>query len=433
LSMSVGQKAVPTVSTAIKTLSMNVDEGTESWGAFFARMIPIVSLVESVKNWNQASEDLAQTTEDVNDAVGEGTETFDDNGKAAQRNTAAIKAADQALQDYKKAVDEASQANQDALGFTLDYAKSQQDYAKAHREAAAAISAADDDISLKEAQTAMSELEASWHESTNKMIYDMVQTKLSVDGLSDAEYKAAQDLAVQMGLITQAEADQAKAMMDTANAIFEGIQAQEDVKKEANDTAEEIAKLEADKQNASEDTTQTQIDGAQEAATATTTASAATTQTVITDTQTQANAMTAVTNATLGEVNAQTQLQNSVRQTTSDYLALAAAAASVPATTTAAASVPATTTAAASVPATTTDVTPNLSGSPTDRDETLLMNNGGENFGGVQRTAGTESNTTQRGSGNKSIVVNITNPKSEASEDSIRKTLKKLSYIGVVS
>jgi hypothetical protein len=106
------------------------------------------------------------------------------------------------------------------------------------------------------------ELEATWSEATNKMIYDMMLAKVSVDGLTNAEFKATQDIAVQMGIRTQAQADEAKAMMDKAQALADGVALQEDVMREKAQTDANLLQLENDKKAAADGTTAAIVSGA---------------------------------------------------------------------------------------------------------------------------------------------------------------------------
>lgn len=200
---------------------------------------------------------IAESTE-------ESTDAFYENGDAVTDNADALKAAEQALKDYKDALEAVSRANQDAERFMQSYADFQKNYEKSHAEAAARLSEAtkEGDVeAIAEAQKAIQELEAQWHESTNKMIYDMVLAKVSVDGLTDAEFKATQQLAVQMGIRTQAQADEAIEMMEKATAIADGIALQEDVMREKNEQDAKMLELEAAKEAAAAQTTQTMVDG----------------------------------------------------------------------------------------------------------------------------------------------------------------------------
>jgi hypothetical protein len=204
---------------------------------------------------------------------------LEETGQSFDAQTAAVKAADDALNNYRDALDAVSQANQDAESFIQNYADSQQDYAESHAEAVSNMAKAQSELSdamkdgdskdvdaakdgLLEAGKAIQDLEATWHESTQKMQYDMMLAKVSVDGLTDAEFKATQDKAVQMGIRTQADADQAKSMMDMATAAADGIAMQEDVMREKAQTDADLLALETAKAQAADTTTQTVVQGA---------------------------------------------------------------------------------------------------------------------------------------------------------------------------
>ena len=236
-------------------------------------------LAEQGKNWLLTSnkEDLAalalaKSEREASDAaflLKDGIEgvtgSADENEKALTSQKAAVEAAGKAFDDYKKMLDEVSQANQDAESFIQSYADSQKDYEKTHAESAAKLQQAikeGDKEGIAEAQKGIQDLEASWHESTQAMIYDMVLAKVSVDGLTDAEFKATQDVAVQMGIRTQAQADEAKAMMDKANSIVDGIALQEDVMREKAQTDANLLQLENDKKAAADGTTAAIVSGA---------------------------------------------------------------------------------------------------------------------------------------------------------------------------
>lgn len=227
----------------------------------------------------------ADETEAMNNALEDTSGTTDDFTGAMGDNEDAVKAAEQAIKDFKDSLEEMSQANIDAEKFIQSYADFSRDYAENHAEAVEKVKEAEQELadarkefgagseqaagaaeSLAEAQKGVQELEATWHESTQKMIYDMVLAKLSVDGLTDAEFKAAQDLAVSMGLRTEAQAEEAKAAMDKAESIAEGIALQEDVMREKSEMDAELLRLEQEKELAAGNTAAAVVDGAAQSA-----------------------------------------------------------------------------------------------------------------------------------------------------------------------
>jgi len=204
--------------------------------------------------------------------------SVDQFSEAAVDNKDAVKEAETALNDYKDMLKEVSEANQEAESFMQSYADFSKGYAEDHADAIQTLHNAyadldnamgdgnEDEIqsaseAVDEAKAAVQDLEATWHESTNKMIYDMAMAKVSVDGLTNAEFAATQDLAVQMGLRTQAQADEAKAMMEKAQTIADGIALQEDVMREKSETDAELLRLEEEKKAAAEGTTTAIVDG----------------------------------------------------------------------------------------------------------------------------------------------------------------------------
>ena len=227
-------------------------------------------------------------------AIEDGTGAIDDNADALDGQKAAVKAAEDALKAYKDMLDAVSQANQDAESFIQSYADFQKGYDKDHADALKDVADAEEKLrdamskkaktpeqkdakreaideaktGLLEAGKAVQDLEATWHESTQKMIYDMILAKVSVDGLTNAEFKATQDLAVQMGIRTQAQADEAKGMMDKAQAAADGIALQEDVMAEKKATDAQLLELENQRAFAAGETTSTVVGGAQSQAAA---------------------------------------------------------------------------------------------------------------------------------------------------------------------
>jgi len=193
----------------------------------------------------EAADAAAALARSNEDAAG----TFDEGASG-------MSAEEQAAKDLADELKAVSDRNQEMLSFTMSYADFMDSYTEDHKEALDKVTEAQEKLNatieesgigsddaieaaegLREAQTALSELEASWHEKTQRMIYDMVLTKLSVDGLTDAEYKAALEVGVTMGILSQAEADQAQAMMDVANATVAGINAQEELRRYRNGEA----------------------------------------------------------------------------------------------------------------------------------------------------------------------------------------------------
>lgn len=146
--------------------------------------------------------------------------------------TSAMTEAKSALSDYKSMLEAVSQANLDMEGMSRDIAKSQKQYAEDHAQAAATLSKAiteGDAEGIAKARKDIQDLEATWHESANNMIYDMVLVGLSAGGLLDSEQKALDEYAVKAGIKTQADIDEANRRREVADATINGILQSEDV------------------------------------------------------------------------------------------------------------------------------------------------------------------------------------------------------------
>ncbi len=220
----------------------------------------------------------------------DGVGAANDNADAVDAQKEAVEAAQQALDDYKNKLEEISQANQDAEAFIQSYADFQKDYDEQHLDALGKIGDAEAKLyearteeytgkdanknrteaineateALKEAKKEVKELEASWHETTNSMIYDMALAKITLDGYTDAEFAAMQKVAVERGLRTQEQADEAIRMMEEANAIVEGVAADEAVVREQSKIDATTAEME--KQLEIEKTAEAAITGAEQSA-----------------------------------------------------------------------------------------------------------------------------------------------------------------------
>jgi len=175
------------------------------------------------------------------------------NADASKAQADAVKQAENALRDYEDALDIASQANLDFESMSRDIANSQKQYADDHANAIEKVK--DEQFKLNqalgnfgggkknlsdiqweelynnvdEAQASVKELEATWHESANNMIYDMVLVGVSAGGLLDSEQRALDEYAVKAGIKTQADIDEANRRRDIADSTIAGILQSEDV------------------------------------------------------------------------------------------------------------------------------------------------------------------------------------------------------------
>lgn len=347
---------------------------------------------EHLKSEDAQRENI-RATEDFDDALDANSSALDDNKEA-------VKAAEEALRTYKEQLEAVSKANQDAESFIQKYADYQTRYAEDHAKATQALMKATEEgnaESIESAKKNIQDLEAQWHESTQKMIYDMVLAKVSIDGLTDAEFNATQDLAVSMGIRTQAQADEAKAMMEKANAIADGIALQEDVAREKQAMDEKLLELENAKAIAAGETTAAVIEGSAQSA----------------------EAMQQVTDATFRQIEAQRELQRQLQTSANMYSNLNQSSGG----------------------GSNTSTRTNRSSGGTNR----LRDTGGSGIAGVPymigigaqpemyipETNGTFVPNADKVMGGKTYNITIYNPKRETAEGSMLRELQNLSYIGV--
>ena len=225
------------------------------------------------------------------------------------------------------------------------------------------------------------------------MVNDMVLAKLSVDGLTDAEYQAYQQQLVQSGQITQAEADKAAALMDSANAIVDGIEKQENVANDNKATQDKLLALEQAKTDAANNTTAATVNGANQSV----------------------GAIDRVTAATQTEISEQQRLAMAAQRTAAAYASINYSAAPAPAPT-------------------------GYTGGYTKTRDSGGWGTAGEAYM-INPIAAPEIFVPQESGtfypnadklGSKQVTYNIVvnNPKPDTASNSLRTTLQKLSYIG---
>ena len=143
-------------------------------------------------------------------------------------------------------------AQHDLNDAIAKYGENSDEAAKARRKLDDAMAATSEgDQKIMEAKAAYDEttksvqkLEAESLKARDAMVYDMVATKLAVDGLTDSELKALDAYAVSKGIKTQADVDETNRRIEEANTVVEGIKASEDVMVEDKKIAEEKKRLE---------------------------------------------------------------------------------------------------------------------------------------------------------------------------------------------
>jgi len=424
-SLSLGKVFVPVGDTVLRMITVNI-EGVKEFidvltgGQSLKQALtdignviadnPITLFGYTLGSATAETEDLTQATNDNTDAASE-------NAGAIDEQKAAVDQATKNLEAYKSMLNEVSQANQDAADLSQKIADDQRKYEDEHAQAIRDRGAAEVDLmnakrggdeekiaeatdALKEQQKAVQELEAQYMESSQKIIYDLVLQKLAVDGLTDAELKAADELAVKMGIKTQADIDQAAALREQATAIFDGIQAQEDVARQNQDNAEKLKQLEDEKQAAIDGTTTTMIDGANTAAQAT--------GVLIDETDRLIARQGTLAQSARNSAAAFAAIKYPNQSTGKPYKAGSGMTGGKP-------------------PDERDTGGAGIAGTP------YMIGTGAQPEVFIPSTNGTFIPNADKKMGGTTYNINITNPKREATEDSINKVMRKLSYIGVAA
>ncbi len=160
-------------------------------------------------------------------------------------------AAAQSAEEYAEALKAQSKANTELLGLITNVASAEQSYQQTaaqlaqervqiEQERAAAITAGwwegsekikEYDAALAENSAAMEEAAAKHHEAMGKIQYDLLVAKLSVDGLTEAEFGIAQQAGIMFGVFDEGSAKAAADMNTVAQAVAEGKLRLEDMQR----------------------------------------------------------------------------------------------------------------------------------------------------------------------------------------------------------
>ena len=156
----------------------------------------------------------------------------------ASEATAAFEDVAQSAEELEAKVKAVSDRNQTFISSLENYASFSKTYAKDHTSAVDGVREAQEKLNeavkkygvdskqafsaretLAEAKQGLQELEASWHLSTQNMVYDMISTQFLADGiLTGIEANALVAFGIQSGLFTEEQAKYTQLLLDQANA-----------------------------------------------------------------------------------------------------------------------------------------------------------------------------------------------------------------------
>ena len=224
LKITVGSAVTPAFSAWVSTIQKVIDNTDGVRDKMFSLGAPFHALI-----------DLTQL---YGDTANENAAALDENTRAATTNAEAIaltaeqtKAAEAAAQALTATYTSELQMAQSLQSQTDTYSDSMEKLTAKEAELVAARDAtpawdtqkiADYNAKLAEIPGQVADVQAKYSDAMAKMAYDNLVTKLSVDGLTDAEFNQAQQAGVALGVFTQASADRAVAMNNLTTAMANG-------------------------------------------------------------------------------------------------------------------------------------------------------------------------------------------------------------------
>jgi hypothetical protein len=393
--MTVGAKAMTGFGEAIKDAA-NGGQAFNEWAADVVNSV--YGTTDAIDNLEKGERDLVVSTEDA--ATGLSAEE-----QALKDMEAAAKAAAEKLEAI-------SEANKAMLGTVEEFGGLIKNHAE---EMAAAWAQVDEAVAsgnveaINEARAAVGQLAADYVQATNEIVYSMITAKLSVDGLTDAEFNAALQAGKSLGIFDDAAIAAAQAANEQANAYVEAAAQTEQAAQTATDATAETADA-AEGVTTAVEGTAAATDGVTSAIQTNTGAQDALTASVTVSTTAIQNERLAVDNVALSiqiAIGKQDALTNSIWRSVAAARQLAVSS-----------------TGGTSAPW-------RDSGGPGVAGQPYMIGTGAQPEMFVPATNGTF--VPNAGKGNHSVTVNISNPTGQSSENSIRRELKKLSYVGVLN
>ena len=222
LKISVGEKFVPVMNDSLKVMNANITAFL-TFGDVLAGKVKLNDWAAGLINANNIIDDTGAALDDTTGSWEDNTGAIDENSSAVATQKEAVKAAEQALKDYQTQLESVSQANLDMESMSRTIAQEQRQYAQEHAQLEAQKAEATKNGNAEgvaAAQKSIDELQASWHEASQNMIYDMILVGLSAGGLLDSEQKALDEYAVKAGIKTQADIDEANKRREIANGYI---------------------------------------------------------------------------------------------------------------------------------------------------------------------------------------------------------------------
>lgn len=224
LFLQIGTQGIPITNNWLTILNRTLSGQSDQRTAWMMGMGPLGAIIHLTNEYAQANnenEAKLQATTEAEKRKAEATQiaaqTDQEAAEAAQALSQAYTSVLQATQSLQAAVDTHDQSIQ-----TLRDQQKQLEDQLVNTPTWDTNKINDYKAKLDEIPGKMAEVEAKYAESVAKMAYDNYIAKVSVDGLTTAEFIQAQQVGVSLGLFTQATADRAVAMDQLTTKLAEG-------------------------------------------------------------------------------------------------------------------------------------------------------------------------------------------------------------------
>ncbi len=224
LSITVGTKAAPAFTAWVTVIDKVINNTNGARDAVLGLGYPFHGLIDLTKLYGDTSNELQANLANT-------TTKMREQGQTAEELAAAQKAADEAAKAMSQTYQTILSSEQAIQSQSDSYADSVANLTAKQDELKQKISEAGwwetDKIAGYQAELGkipgqLDALAAKNEEATNKMIYQNILSKDSVDGISAAEFARDQALGVSLGLFTEDAANRAIAMNTLATAFHDG-------------------------------------------------------------------------------------------------------------------------------------------------------------------------------------------------------------------
>ena len=197
----VGSQLVPVLNDLLTAANNNAQADNQWANALYG--IPIVGTIMAVADLKEAH---TQNTK----AIEEATKKHDEFGNEVKKTTEELKAEQEAVKALTK-------ANEDYLSLVGTLAGNLTDYEEKHNQIQQELN--EGKITIGEAELAWKRLADEQEQATNRMILNMLQQRLAVDGLDEAETAFLLQQGLEWGIYSQTAVDRANEINRNVEAL----------------------------------------------------------------------------------------------------------------------------------------------------------------------------------------------------------------------